>query len=57
MHVELGSVIADFARKEFLKDGKPLSLTAKEAELLREGRDDAPQHIVTLRGEGYRIER
>ena len=35
MRVEFGKVTADFARGEFFRGKKPLSLTAKEAELLR----------------------
>ena len=35
MRVQFGNVIADFAHAEFMKDGKPISLTAKEADLLR----------------------
>src|SRR5437870_13521441 len=35
MRLEFGNVIADFSRAEFLKNGKPFSLTTKESELLR----------------------
>jgi two-component system, OmpR family, alkaline phosphatase synthesis response regulator PhoP len=35
MCVEFGDVTADFARMEFFKNGMPISLAAKEAELLR----------------------
>ena len=35
MRVEFGSVSANFSRSEFLKDGAPLNLAAKEVELLR----------------------
>lgn len=35
MQIEFGNVTADFSRQEFFKGGKPLGLTAKEAELLR----------------------
>jgi two-component system alkaline phosphatase synthesis response regulator PhoP len=35
MVFQFGSVTADFSRQEFLKDGKPVSLAAKETELLR----------------------
>jgi two-component system alkaline phosphatase synthesis response regulator PhoP len=35
MHIEFGAVTADFAKMEFTKDGTPISLPAKEAELLR----------------------
>ena len=96
--VAFGRVNADFARMEFTRDGAPLALAAKEAELLRFlvnqrgrvlGRDEilrqvwreqpaitertvdvhiawlrqkveenpqAPRHIQTVRGEGYRFE-
>ncbi len=98
MRIQFGDVVADFARGEFCKSGQPLSLTAKEADLLRllinqRGRvllrekileqvwrgqphitartvdvhiawlrqkieDDprTPQHISTIRGEGYRFQ-
>ena len=35
MRVEFGKIIADFSTREFFKNKKPLSLSAKEAELLR----------------------
>ena len=35
MRVEFGVNLADFARMEFWREGRRLSLTAKEAELLR----------------------
>ena len=35
MKFEFGNVIVDFSKTEFLKDGKPVNLAAKEAELLR----------------------
>jgi DNA-binding response OmpR family regulator len=35
MRIEFGDVTADFAKMEFVKDGLPVSLAAKEAELLR----------------------
>ncbi len=35
MRIEFGKVMADFAKMEFFKDGLPISLAAKEAELLR----------------------
>jgi two-component system alkaline phosphatase synthesis response regulator PhoP len=35
MRIEFGGVTADFARMEFFKSGAPVSLAAKEAELLR----------------------
>jgi two-component system alkaline phosphatase synthesis response regulator PhoP len=35
MHIEFGDVRADFAKMEFRKAGIPISLAAKEAELLR----------------------
>jgi two-component system alkaline phosphatase synthesis response regulator PhoP len=35
MRIEFGNVTADFAKMVFLKHGMPISLTAKEAELLR----------------------
>ena len=35
MHIEFGDVRADFAKMEFHKAGVPVSLAAKEAELLR----------------------
>ncbi len=35
MRFQFGNVTADFAQMEFLKDGEPVSLAAKEAELLR----------------------
>jgi two-component system alkaline phosphatase synthesis response regulator PhoP len=35
MRIEFGEVTADFAKMEFLKAGTPISLAAKEAELLR----------------------
>lgn len=35
MRVEFGRVRADFARGEFTRDGQPVALAAKEAELLR----------------------
>ncbi|HTR41874.1 MAG TPA: response regulator transcription factor [Pseudomonadales bacterium] len=35
MKFTFGNVTVDFSRQEFLKDGKPVSLAAKEAELLR----------------------
>jgi two-component system alkaline phosphatase synthesis response regulator PhoP len=35
MKFHFGNVTADFSRTEFLKNGKPVSLAAKEAELLR----------------------
>jgi DNA-binding response OmpR family regulator len=35
MHIEFGDVSADFAKMEFHKAGVPVSLAAKEAELLR----------------------
>ena len=97
MRIEFGNVTADFSSGEFFKNKKPLSLTAKEAELLRllvnhrgqilprekilaqvwresphitprtvdvhiawlrqklEDQPDAPKHIATVRGEGYRF--
>lgn len=99
MRIEFGNVVADFSCHEFLKHGESISLTAKEAELLRllinhrgqvlsrerilkqvwkeqphitprtvdvhiawlrqklEEKADAPKHILTARGEGYRFER
>ena len=99
MRVQFGNVSADFSSGAFFKNKKPLSLTAKEAELLRllvnhrgqtvsrekilaqvwkesphitprtvdvhiawlrqkiEERPDAPRHIATVRGEGYRFEK
>jgi two-component system alkaline phosphatase synthesis response regulator PhoP len=99
MRVEFGRIIADFSTMEFLRDKEPISLTAKEAELLRllvnhrgqilsrekilqhvwreqphitprtvdvhiawlrpkiEDNPEAPKHIVTVRGEGYRFEK
>lgn len=99
MRMEIGNVIADFAKMEFIKNGLPISLTAKEAELLRflinhrgqtlsrdqilqnvwreqqfitertvdvhiawlrqkiEDDPQAPRHIVTARGQGYRFVR
>jgi two-component system, OmpR family, alkaline phosphatase synthesis response regulator PhoP len=35
MRIEFGGVTADFAKTEFFKDGMPVALAAKEAELLR----------------------
>jgi two-component system, OmpR family, alkaline phosphatase synthesis response regulator PhoP len=35
MRYRFGNVTADFARGEFLKDGRPIALAAKEVELLR----------------------
>jgi two-component system, OmpR family, alkaline phosphatase synthesis response regulator PhoP len=35
MKFEFGNVTVDFSKTEFLKDGKPINLAAKEAELLR----------------------
>ncbi len=35
MRIEFGAVTADFAKMEFFKGGMPISLAAKEAELLR----------------------
>ena len=35
MKFQFGNVTADFSRMEFLKNGEPVSLAAKEAELLR----------------------
>ncbi|MBI3882590.1 MAG: response regulator transcription factor [Verrucomicrobia bacterium] len=35
MRIKFGNATADFAQNEFSKDGKPVSLAAKEAELLR----------------------
>jgi two-component system, OmpR family, alkaline phosphatase synthesis response regulator PhoP len=35
MLIEFGGVTADFAKTEFFKDGMPVALAAKEAELLR----------------------
>jgi DNA-binding response OmpR family regulator len=35
MKFEFGNVTVDFSKTEFLKDGKPVNLAAKEAELLR----------------------
>jgi two-component system alkaline phosphatase synthesis response regulator PhoP len=35
MKFQFGNVTVDFSRTEFLKDGKPVNLAAKEAELLR----------------------
>ena len=35
MKFQFGNVTVDFSRTEFMKDGKPISLAAKEAELLR----------------------
>jgi two-component system alkaline phosphatase synthesis response regulator PhoP len=35
MCIDFGDVTADFAKMEFFKDGMPISLAAKEAELLR----------------------
>lgn len=40
---QFGNVTADFSRGEFVKNGKPVSLAAKEAELLR--------LLVNLRGQ------
>jgi two-component system alkaline phosphatase synthesis response regulator PhoP len=99
MRIEFGNVTADFARGEFSKNGKPIGLTAKEAELLRllinhrgqvlprerilnqvwkeqphitprtvdvhiawlrqklEDKPEAPRHIATVRGEGYRFDK
>ena len=99
MRIEFGSATADFARGEFSKDGEPIALAAKEAELLRmlinhrgqvlsrerilaqvwkeqphitprtvdvhiawlrqklEAQPDAPQHLTTVRGEGYRFDK
>ena len=99
MRIEFGNVTADFSSGEFYKNKKPLSLTAKEAELLRllvnhrgqslsrekilaqvwresphitprtvdvhiawlrqkiEDQPDAPKHITTVRGEGYRFDK
>ena len=96
---EYGNVLADFARMEFTKNGKQISLAPKEAELLKflvnhrgqvltrerilkqvwseqqfitertvdvhiawlrqklEDKPDAPKHIVTIRGGGYRFDR
>jgi two-component system alkaline phosphatase synthesis response regulator PhoP len=99
MRVEFGDVTADFARNQFLKGKEPMSLAAKEAELLRflfnhrgqvvarecilkhvwrdqpfitprtvdvhiawlrqklERYPQSPEHILTVRGEGYRFVR
>lgn len=99
MCIEFGGVKADFARHEFTRAGVPLTLAAKEAELLRflvnhrgqvlsrdfilgqvwreqpaitprtvdvhiawlrqklEESPQAPRHILTVRGEGYRFEK
>lgn len=99
MRVEFGDVTADFARHQFLKGKEPVSLAAKEAELLRflinhrgrvvaresilkqvwreqpfitprtvdvhiawlrqklETDPQSPEHILTVRGEGYRFVR
>jgi len=35
MKLQFGDVTADFARSEFSRDGEPIALTAKEADLLR----------------------
>ncbi|WP_035615153.1 response regulator transcription factor [Haloferula sp. BvORR071] len=35
MSMRFGKVTADFAKGEFLRDGQPIALTSKEAELLR----------------------
>ena len=35
MKFQFGNVLADFSQMEFFKNGKPVSLAAKEAELLR----------------------
>ncbi|MEK7953847.1 response regulator transcription factor [Luteolibacter soli] len=35
MTIRFGAISADFSKGEFLKDGQPLPLSAKEAELLR----------------------
>src|SRR5215472_7727302 len=35
MKFQFGNVTVDFSKTEFLKDGKPINLAAKEAELLR----------------------
>lgn len=35
MKFQFGNVTVDFSKTEFLKDGKPVNLAAKEAELLR----------------------
>lgn len=43
MRFQFGDVTADFARMEFIKNGEPISLAAKEAELLR--------LLVNLRGQ------
>ena len=99
MHIQFGNVMANFARGEFSKNGKPVILAAKEAELLRflvnrrgqvlsreiilkqiwtdcpfitprtvdvhiawlrqkvEEKPEAPKHILTIRGEGYRFDK
>ncbi len=99
MKFEFGNVTADFSQMEFFKNGEPVSLAAKEAELLRllinlrgqiltreqilkhvwreqpfitertvdvhiawlrqklEDTPEAPKHILTIRGEGYRFNR
>ena len=99
MRIEFGRIVADFSTMEFLRDKEPISLTAKEAELLRllvnhrgqilsrekilqqvwreqphitprtvdvhvawlrpkiEDNPEAPKHIITVRGEGYRFEK
>lgn len=98
MRVEFGPCTADFAKHEFSRSGEPVSLTAKEAGLLRllinhrgqpvsrerilhdvwreqphitlrtvdvhiawlrqklEAVPQFPQHILTVRGQGYRFE-
>ena len=99
MRIEFGAVTADFSNGEFSKDGQPISLAAKESELLRllinhrgqvlsrerilkqvwseqphitprtvdvhvawlrqklEAQPDAPRHLMTVRGEGYKFEK
>ena len=43
MKFQFGNVTADFARGEFFKNGRPVSLAAKEAELMR--------HLINQRGQ------
>lgn len=99
MRVEFGHIVADFSAWEFFRHHQPISLAAKEAELLRllvnhrgqnlsrekilqhvwheqphitprtvdvhiawlrqkiEETPEAPRHILTVRGEGYRFEK